>query len=237
MIKGFLGTTLIDYPKKIASIIYISGCNFLCPFCYNKSLVLPAHIETLPDISESKILNELLQRQGFIDGIVITGGEALLWSGLKSFLSLIKSKTDLLIKLDTNGSLPDRLKSLIDEGLIDYIAMDIKTSFSKYTSLCKVKNIDTKIKKSMKIIRASNLPFEWRTTIVPNLFKKKDVEDIAQLLSSRDVYYFQKMAIIAEEIIDPKILVNIEDFTLIKLKSMIKPILKKNVTVFYRGFD
>ncbi|MCK5687421.1 anaerobic ribonucleoside-triphosphate reductase activating protein [bacterium] len=237
MIKGFLGTTIIDYPGKIASIIFVSGCNFFCPFCYNKSLVIADHIKTQPDISENTILDELLKRKGFIDGIVITGGEALLWPGLRDFLSIVKKRTNLLIKLDTNGSLPKKLKSFIDDSLLDYIAMDIKTGFSKYSRLCSIKNIDKKIQESMQIIRSSGLPFEWRTTVVPPLFKISDIKEITPFLSSEDVYYFQKMAVIEEEIIDPSILEGLEDVSFTELKTMLKPILKKNVKVSYRGFD
>jgi pyruvate formate lyase activating enzyme len=129
LIKGFSGTTLIDFPGKIASIIFIGGCNFRCPICHNPELVLPELLRELKDIDEEYIIKEIERRKGFIDGVVITGGEPLLYDETIELAKRIK-ENGLLVKLDTNGSFPERLKKIIP--FVDYIAMDIKTSLERY---------------------------------------------------------------------------------------------------------
>ena len=128
-IQGLQKTTLLDYPEKVACTVFTAGCNFRCPFCHNASLV--THIGDSEHYSEEFVLDYLSKRKGIIDGVCITGGEPLLHDGLEDFIKKVKDM-DYLVKLDTNGYLPDRLISLVDNGLVDYVAMDIKNSKEKY---------------------------------------------------------------------------------------------------------
>ncbi|MEI7424652.1 MAG: anaerobic ribonucleoside-triphosphate reductase activating protein, partial [Candidatus Staskawiczbacteria bacterium] len=127
IIAGLQKTTLIDYPGKIACIVFLAGCNFRCPWCYSSELVLPLKIVKQPRISEKEVLDFLRDRQGLLDGVVICGGEPTINKDLSQFLEKIK-KLGYLIKLDTNGSNPRILKELVELKLIDYVAMDIKSS-------------------------------------------------------------------------------------------------------------
>jgi len=193
LIGGLQKTTLIDYPGKLAATIFFFGCNFRCPWCYSKELVLPEEIKKHPKISEKYVLDFLRTKVGMLEGVVICGGEPTLQKGLPDFCRKIKN-LGYLIKLDTNGSSPQMLKKLIKEKLIDYIALDIKAPFapnskfkiqiSKYSKAVGVKTDSKKIKKSIKIIRDSGLDFEFRTTIVPEIHSIKDIEIMAKEISN-----------------------------------------------------
>lgn len=236
-LKGFLGTTLIDYPDTIASIVYISGCNFRCPFCYNKRLVLDEYQGEQPDIPLDQIYQSILQRKNFIDGVVITGGEALLWPDLHSFLTFLRKHSTLKVKLDTNGSLPERLESLLEQKLLDYLAMDIKGGFSKYGTVCENPGIAEKVKKCMALIRSSGLPYEWRTTVFPPLFDDVDILEILPFVQPGENYFFQKLAPIWQEMIDSESLETMAEYTREEIKAMTRPIQEKGVNVLFRGFD
>lgn len=178
-IKGIQKVTLIDYPGKIASTIFLFGCNFLCGFCHNPELVL-ASKEANEDIYEREVLYYLTNRKDYLEGVCITGGEPLI-SLEKNFLKEIKS-LGYDIKLDTNGSFPERLKELIDEKLIDFVAMDIKTSKENYAKITNsAVNID-KIEQSIKTI-ASMENYEFRTTVAEELHSIEDLEKIALWLN------------------------------------------------------
>ena len=129
LIKGFLGTSLIDFPGHVASLAFVGGCNFRCPFCHNRDLV--RGFLKLPTLSEESVLDDLAKRKGFIDGVEVTGGEPCLYADLPAFLRRVKS-LGYPVKLDTNGYFPKALSSLLEEGLVDYVAMDVKTSPEKY---------------------------------------------------------------------------------------------------------
>lgn len=188
-ICGLEKTTLIDYPGKVACTIFLFGCNFRCGFCYNAGSVLNKPDECL---SEEKILEFLESKKGKLDAVCITGGEPLLTIE-KDFLRKIR-EMGFLIKIDTNGTSPDKLKEIIDEKLIDYIAIDIKNSKEKYNLTAGVEVDISKIEKSMKII--SNFEnYEFRTTIVPKLHGKEDMVNIINWFKSLDIfpqkYYLQ----------------------------------------------
>lgn len=176
---GFLKTTLLDYPGEVASVIFLPGCNLTCPYCHNPSLVKPNLEELLP-ISE--ILHEIEERKNLISGVVITGGEPTLYSDLKQYIELIQS-FGLKVKLDTNGTNPERLKSLTP----NYIAMDLKTSLNKYPALG-FKNI-LDIKESLHWIKKSGIDYEVRTTAAPIIFTKEDLIDMLPLLKGVKRYY------------------------------------------------
>ena len=186
-IGGLQKTSLIDYPNCISAIIWTVGCNFRCPFCYNKNLVL-GNTETY---KEEEILSFLNKRKGLLEAMVITGGEPLLQEDIVDFAIEIK-KLGYLLKIDTNGCYPKKLKELIDKKLVDYIAMDIKAPKEKYDELTGIKTDLEKIEKSIEIIKTSAPDYEFRTTFVPQLLKKEDIIEIAKWLKGAKNYYLQQ---------------------------------------------
>ena len=212
MIRGFSGTTLIDFPGRIASIVFIGGCNFRCPFCHNPELVLPDMIEDLPEINQEEVIEELKKRKGFIQGVTITGGEPLVWDRLIDFLREIKS-LGLGIKIDTNGSFPERLKEL--KNLVDYVAMDIKSSPSKY-HLATGTDIDLdKLKESIAIVKTFR-DYEFRTTVVPGFVDQEDIHEIGEIIKGAKRYVLQQFK--PTKAIDPDTL-SIIPYTLVRLED------------------
>lgn len=174
-IKFLEKVTLLDYPGKVACIIFLYGCNFRCPFCYNPELVIR---EESLDYSEEKVLDFLKKRIGKLDAVCFTGGEALLTLD-KDFVKKVRNM-GFLIKLDTNGTLPNKLKEFIDEGLLDYVAMDIKFTKKDYPSNVGVKVDTKKIEESMKILEKGNIEYEFRTTILPNNHTEEKMKEIGK---------------------------------------------------------
>ncbi len=189
-IGGWQKITLIDYPKKISTIIFTSSCPFRCFFCYNPELVLPEGIKKHPLIPEKEIIEFLEKRKGLLEGVVLTGGEPLMQKDIELFIRKIK-KMGYLIKLDTNGFYPEKLEKLINQKLIDYIAMDIKAPPEKYEKITGVKVNTKKIEKSFKLIKNSGLDYEFRTTLIPGFLNKKDVLNIAKWTKGGKKYYLQ----------------------------------------------
>ena len=186
-IGGFQKTSLLDYPDTISAIVWTVGCNFNCPFCYNVDLV-KGNVNL---ISEEEILGFLGKRKGLLEGLVITGGEPFLQKDLKSFCKKVK-KIGYLIKIDTNGTFPDKLQELVDNKLVDYVAMDVKAPKEKYTDLSGVKTDISKINKSIKIIQDKASDYEFRTTIIPDLLDKEDIVEIAHWLKGSKRFYLQQ---------------------------------------------
>ncbi|MDI6655275.1 MAG: anaerobic ribonucleoside-triphosphate reductase activating protein [Candidatus Hydrothermarchaeota archaeon] len=189
LIKGLVKTTLIDYPGKIASTIFLAGCNFRCPYCQNPDLV--AGYWELPTISEEEIFGHLKSRKKWLDGVCVSGGEPTLNEELPEFLRKIKSM-GFLIKLDTNGTNPEMLKKLLDEKLIDYAAMDIKAPIERYEEVVRARVDLEKIKKSVEIIRNNDVDYEFRTTVVPGLLDSEDIRKICSWLRGSKRYYLQQ---------------------------------------------
>jgi pyruvate formate lyase activating enzyme len=197
-IAGLEKLSLIDYPDHLAAIVFTQGCNFRCHYCYNPMLVWPQGAdkgkyrqEGSPYISEESLLSFLKKRQGKLTGVVITGGEPTLHNDLPNFIAKIKELA-YDVKLDTNGTNPKLLKSLISSNLIDYIAMDLKAPISSYK---KVVNVDLdflNIEKSAKIIRESGVDYEFRTTIAPQLIDKAKIKAMGQFLKASDKWFLQK---------------------------------------------
>ena len=179
IISGFDKLKLLNYPGKVACTIFTKGCNFKCPFCHNSSLIELGNSSYMYD----EVFSYLNKRKNILEGVCISGGEPLILKNIKDL--------GLSIKIDTNGSNPDMLQELIDENLIDYVAMDIKNTFDKYeiTTGCKV-NIDN-IKRSINIIENSNLEYEFRTTIVKELHNKENIKNIVKMLNKKSKYYIQ----------------------------------------------
>lgn len=186
-INGFIDVSLIEYPDKISSVIYTSPCNFRCPFCHNPGLVcINNNI-----IDENAILDDLKERASFIEGVSITGGEPLLQDNLFCFLREIKNM-GLLIKIDTNGYLSKKVELLIKEGLVDYIAMDIKSSLKKYNLASGIIVDITKITDSIKAIIQSNIDYEFRITVVPGIVDENDFNEIGMLIKDAKIFSIQQ---------------------------------------------
>ncbi|MDA3862580.1 MAG: anaerobic ribonucleoside-triphosphate reductase activating protein [Deltaproteobacteria bacterium] len=188
MIKDLIGTTLVDYPGRIASTVFIAGCNFRCPFCHNAELVFPEIYNLTPNISNEQTIAYLKKRMNFISGVVFTGGEPLLYKDLEKLIREIKS-LGLKVKLDTNGSFPGKLSKIIE--LVDYIAMDIKTSPSKYPVATGSSCDFSKILESIELVQASSVEYEFRTTAVPKLVESQDIREIGKIIKGSTTYALQ----------------------------------------------
>ncbi|WP_457755869.1 anaerobic ribonucleoside-triphosphate reductase activating protein [Thermodesulfatator indicus] len=189
MIKGFRGTSLVDYPGKISAVIFFGGCNFRCPFCYNIDLVLPERLKELPELDIDHILTELKRRKGFISGVVITGGEPTLHSRLlRALLERIKAELNLPVKLDTNGSQPEVINSLIKEDLIDFVAIDFKTSPERYPE---IRGDFTKIEGAISVVKG-RVPFEIRITAVPYFISSKELEALVPFMQGAERVAIQR---------------------------------------------
>jgi pyruvate formate lyase activating enzyme len=176
MFKGIQKNSLVDYPGKIALTLFTGGCNFRCPWCHNRDLVFPETCSNLPDLDEGAIRNAILKRKGFIDGVCITGGEPTIWDiRLGNFLRWVKEE-GLLVKLDTNGYRPDVIRSYLQNNLIDFIAMDIKSSEGNYRRATGLESIDFRlIRESIQLIKSEAPAYQFRTTMVPGLINADEV--------------------------------------------------------------
>ncbi len=188
-ICGFNKTTLLDYPGKVASTIFLGGCNFRCPFCQNSVLVLEPTEQ--PDYRQEDILAFLKKRKGILDGVCISGGEPTLADDLEGFLGKIK-ELEYAIKLDTNGTHPEVVKNLAKKGLIDKVAMDIKACPSNYPMLAGISQPDmNRIQETVEFLMGGQLDYEFRTTVVRELHTEKDFREIGQWLKGARAYYLQ----------------------------------------------
>ena len=190
IIKGLAKLTLLDYPGKVACTIFTGGCNFRCPFCHNASLATRAgEVDSIP---EEEIFSLLKKRKGILDGVCITGGEPLLFGDdLFDFIARIK-EMGFAVKLDTNGSFPERLKTLLEAGLLDKVAMDIKNSPEKYGVTAGVENFDiAPIVRSVELIKNSGVDYEFRTTVVAELHGAEDFDGIGKMIEGAKAYFLQ----------------------------------------------
>lgn len=214
---------MIDWEGMIVTTLYVSGCNFHCPFCYNTDLVVKSH--SLPVILEEKILSFLLERKSFLDGICLSGGEPTLYSDIALFLKKIKSN-NFKIKLDTNGSKPEKLKEIIEQKLVDYIAMDIKNyldidAYIKTIGIHK-EQIVKKIKKSINLIMNSGIDYEFRTTVIPGFHDTENIVNIAREIDGAQKYILQNF-IQSEEMLDPY-LRDVQPYSEEKMNTILKKI-------------
>ena len=188
LIKGLQKTTLLDFPSKVACTVFTGGCNFRCPFCHNASLVTRMDNEYV--ISEDALFDYLKKRSGILDGVCVTGGEPLLQNDIADFCKRIKD-LGLLVKLDTNGSKPEKLHELISLGLIDYIAMDIKNSKRLYPVTCGGVDLLKEAEESVSLIMSSGIPYEFRTTVVRELHNAESIKELCSWISGARKYYLQ----------------------------------------------
>ena len=189
-IGGLQKLTLLDYPGHIACTVFTAGCNFRCPFCHNSSLVLPEQFG--PAIATEALLAFLQKRRGILDGVAVTGGEPLLHADMPELLRQIKA-LGFLVKLDTNGSFPERLEALIDEGLVDRVAMDIKNSPALYGETAGLPGLDLgAIDRSRALLLEGRVDYEFRTTVVRPLHTAESLAEAAQWIAGAREYYLQQ---------------------------------------------
>ena len=190
-IHGLQKLTLLDFPGHTACTVFTGACNFRCPFCHNASLVL--HPDGLPAMPESELFAFLEKRKKLLDGVAVTGGEPTLQPDLPDFLRRIR-ELGYAVKLDTNGGRPEVLKRILDAGLADYAAMDIKSSPEHYEQAAGVSGILDAVKESVELLRRSGVPHEFRTTAVKNLHTAEDFRSIGKWLGGEARYFIQSYA-------------------------------------------
>ncbi len=223
--KGFEKNSLIEWPGKVVSVAYTGRCNFRCPFCQNSDLV--TRPEDLPDIDEEEVLDHLESKKEWLDGLMITGGEPTLHSSLFSFSKKVKN-LDLLFGIETNGTNYKFLKRLLEKNQVDRISMDIKAplKWDKYKEVIKIedKELFENILKSIDLIKKSDISYEFRTTVVPKLLDKEDLEKIGEEIEESDHFYLQQYS--PENTLNEEFK-NIEPYSEEKLKSIQKTLKEK----------
>jgi len=189
-LKGWVRTSLIDFPDHIATVLFTGGCNFRCPMCHNSDLVLRP--DELPDVPEDEVWAFLDRRAGLVDGVAITGGEPTLQANLAPFLRRLQER-GLAVKLDTNGYRPEVLEALLREGLVDYVAMDVKGPPEKYPLLTGRDGLDlARVERSIDLLRSTPVPHELRTTVVPGWLDEEDIEAIGEWIAGARRYVLQQ---------------------------------------------
>lgn len=203
-IAHLLPTTLIDYPGRVAALIYTPSCNFRCPFCHNPELVLPERVEGLKLVPEEEVLSLLRERRGFLDALAITGGEPTLQGDLRRFIEEVK-RLGYLVKLDTNGSRPEVLAELFGEGLLDYVAMDVKGPPERYPELTGGAGDRAAIGEAIELIGERAPDYEFRTTAAPGL-TMGDIRAIADWIRGAKRYILQRFSVPPDNgLVDPSL--------------------------------
>jgi pyruvate formate lyase activating enzyme len=188
-IKGFQGTSLLDYPGHIAALVFFGGCNLTCSYCHNPALVLTP--EQIPDFPQADLLDELQRRRNFIDGVVISGGEPTLDPQLLPLLRQVK-ELGLQVKLDTNGLAPKVLKELIWEGLVDLVALDLKTVPARYSELHTGPVAIEGLAKTVRLLMDGPVDCEFRTTCVPGLVGEEEIRELGEMIRGADCWMLQQ---------------------------------------------
>lgn len=226
---GLVKSTLIDYPDKLACTLFTGGCNFRCPFCQNSSLVLDPASE--PVINSEELDSFLKKRKKYLDGVCITGGEPLLQKDIEEYCKYLKD-LGYLVKIDTNGSFPQKIESLISKNLVDYIAMDLKSSKEGYSRAVGIENFDVSvIEESVNILQSCDIDHEFRTTLVKELHSEKEIHGIGKWLNKDQKLYLQHFEDRGSNIVQ-----NLTGFSEKETKA-IKDILKTYIAfIGIRGF-
>ncbi len=199
-IHGFQKTTLLDFPGKVASTVFTAGCNLRCPFCHNALLV--TEIDPAAALDTEELLAYFEKRRGILDGVCVSGGEPLLQQDVFDFMRRIRAM-GLSVKLDTNGAFPARLRQAVEEGLVDYVAMDIKNSRAKYPQTVGLPNFDiAPIEESVAYLLSGVVDYEFRTTVVAELHTLQDMEDIGGWIAGAKRYYLQNF-VESDHLINP----------------------------------
>ncbi|PLX26904.1 anaerobic ribonucleoside-triphosphate reductase activating protein [Candidatus Parcubacteria bacterium] len=229
MIGGLDKFSLIDYPDHLAAIVFTQGCNFRCHFCYNPMLVVPFEQDKLNDtnrdkghpqtIAEDSLFLFLETRIRKLDAVVISGGEPTLHDDLPEFVKKIKDM-GFKVKLDTNGTRPEIIRGLLERGLLDYVAMDIKANEKKYDLATGTQPNMNNIKTSIDILKSSEIPHEFRSTIVPGIHKLEDINEMGELINKADKWYLQQFQ--ASKDLVNKNFKNVQPFSDDMMKKMLE---------------
>ena len=233
LLCGLQKTTLLDFPGHVACTIFTGGCNFRCPYCQNSELVLdPA---AFPKLSEEEVMTFLKRRKGILEGVCITGGEPTLQPDLPEFLRKVR-ELGYLVKLDTNGYRPEVLQSLMEEGLLDYVAMDVKASKEKYARTVGVSSVDlARLDRSISLLLGQDrIPYEFRTTVVKGLHDLADFEEIGKWLAGARVLFLQGYRE-SENVLDPSL--GMGSYELTELECMAEKARKYIARVEVRGVE
>lgn len=186
---GLQKLAMVDYPGKLAATVFTGGCNLRCPFCHNALLV--TRLDETPELTEAAVLSFLASRKNLLDGVVLSGGEPLLQPDAADFLRKVR-QMGFAVKLDTNGFFPERLAAILEKGLVDYVAMDIKNTLEKYPLTCGIPGLDTApVAESVKLLRRSGVDFEFRTTLVREFHTREDLLSIGRWLEGSPRYVLQ----------------------------------------------
>lgn len=189
-IAGIQGLSLIDFPGNISAVLFVAGCDFRCPFCQNPGLV---KIDPqLPQMEWREVLDFLQNRRKMLDGVTITGGEPLAFPAIVDFLERLQKEIGLPIKIDTNGNHPDILARLIEQSLVQYIAMDVKTAPSRYSEAAGTLVNLHHIEESVEAIKSSGIAYEFRTTVVPGLVDDASIDEMGRSLQGAKLWAFQQ---------------------------------------------
>lgn len=188
VLGGLQKLTLLDFPEHVACTVFTLGCNFRCPFCHNAPLVLT---EGTPQYAVDDFFDFLEKRKGLLDGVAVTGGEPLLQKDIEGFLERIKTM-GYGVKLDTNGAFPQKLRSILQNGLCDYVAMDVKNSRKKYEETAGCQGILPQVEESVSLLMEGSIPFEFRTTAVHELHDAEDFRDMGRWIAGAPRYYIQQ---------------------------------------------
>ena len=189
IISGFQKLTLLDFPEHVAATVFTGGCNLLCPFCHNALLV--TELDATESIDEDEVISYLKKRAGILDGVCVTGGEPLLQKDIAEFIKKVKAE-GLAVKLDTNGTNPRKLRELIEEKLVDYVAMDIKNSSERYAETVGISSFDiSPVEESIALLLSGVVDYEFRTTVVREFHTVEDIEKIAQRIKGAKRYFLQ----------------------------------------------
>lgn len=230
-ILGMEKMSLVDYDGLVATTIFTGGCNFKCPFCHNALLV--EDYKNLPIINEEEVLDYLKKRQGVVDGVCISGGEPTLYSDLPVFMEKVK-KLGYKVKLDTNGTNPELVKSLHQNGLCDYFAMDIKNDFDSYSKIVGVDNFDTKkVRQTADYFLSGNADYEFRTTLINEFHKAENIKNIAMQIKGANKYFLQKFKD-SGNCLNAVNLSPVPDQTVLEFVKILTPFVKMVAT---RGYD
>lgn len=199
-IAGLQPVSMLDWPGKLAAVVFLSGCNLRCPFCHNPELVLPPKNSRFLDLDEVK--QQLRLKLDWLDGVVVTGGEPTIYADIIALLKEFKA-LGLLVKLDTNGTAPKLIKTLIEQKLLDFIALDLKTHPATYEKVVKKSEVGEQVKATLELIAQHSLSHEIRTTVVPQLLSEEDILEVAKLLNSFGLKKYVLQQFNPQVVLDP----------------------------------
>jgi pyruvate formate lyase activating enzyme len=228
-VKGWVKSSLLDFPGRIAASLFCGGCNFRCPNCHNADLVL--HPNQLADLDEDEVWGFLEQRRGLLDGVVLSGGEPTLQPDLPVWAVRLR-QLGFLVKLDTNGYLPDLLEEVIADRLVDYVAMDVKASLPRYAKAAGIAVDTARISRSISLLLEGQIEYEFRTTVVPGILDEDEIVRIGERIDGARVYYLQQF--VPRNTLDPAML-DQRPYPVSRIKTMARLVRPYVETVHVRG--